>query len=143
VDLKPEPLPPPASQQRLEELCHEIDRIAGLLADRAEDAHEAIRTFNTVTGHDYTAYAFTEYWRSRDPEDFAREAARPARPRVSDITRDELVESSAESSQPTRRSTTSCHSSKRTCSTPESRTCSSIPRTTSKTHLRKRSSTRP
>lgn len=45
-----------------------------------------------MTGHDYTAYTFTEYWRSRDLEDLAREAARPAHPRVADITRDELVE---------------------------------------------------
>lgn len=92
VDLRPELLPPPVSTQRLEELSHEIDRIAGLLADGSEEADEAIRTFNTLTGHDYTAYTFTEYWRSRDLEDLAREAARPARPRVADITRDELVE---------------------------------------------------
>ncbi|MFG3496856.1 hypothetical protein [Streptomyces sp. NPDC047928] len=92
MDLRPELLPPPVSRQRLEELSCEIDRIAGLLADRSEDADEAIRTFNTMTGHDYTAYAFTHYWRGRDLEDFARGAARPARPRVADITRDELVE---------------------------------------------------
>lgn len=94
MDLRPELLPPPVSPQRLEELCHEIDRIARLASDRSEDedADEAIRAFNTVTGHDYTAYTFTEYWRSRDLEDLAREAARPAHPRVADITRDELVE---------------------------------------------------
>ncbi|MEV4331920.1 hypothetical protein AB0K02_15530 [Streptomyces sp. NPDC049597] len=92
MDLRPELLPPPVSPQRLEELCREIDRISRLVTDRATDADEAIRTFNAVTGHDYTAHTFTWYWESRDLEDVAREAARPARPRVADITRDELVE---------------------------------------------------
>jgi hypothetical protein len=92
VDLRPELLPPPVSRQRLDELSCEIDRIADLVADRSEDAGEAIRAFNAMTGHDYTAYDFVEYYGSRSVEEFAKEAARTARPRVADITRDELVE---------------------------------------------------
>ncbi|MEU3300958.1 hypothetical protein ABZ729_14200 [Streptomyces sp. NPDC006678] len=89
MDLRPELLPPPVSRQQLDELSAEIDRIADLLAERSE---EAIRAFNAMTGHDYVAYDFAGYSGSRSAEEFAREAARPARPRVADITRAELVE---------------------------------------------------
>ncbi|MGW7208429.1 hypothetical protein [Streptomyces sp. NPDC054837] len=92
MDLRPELLPPPVSRQRLDELCAEVERIADLLATRPEVAGEAIAAFNTMTGHDYGALDFAEYDGSRSLEEFAREAARPARPRVADITRDELVE---------------------------------------------------
>ncbi|MBT2458167.1 hypothetical protein J7E98_26380 [Streptomyces sp. ISL-86] len=92
VDLRPELLPPPVSRQRLEELSCEIDRIADLVAVRPEEADEAIRSFNDATGHEYVALDFAEYWGSRDVEEFAREAARPACPRVADVSRAELVE---------------------------------------------------
>ncbi|MET9515933.1 bacteriocin immunity protein [Streptomyces sp. NPDC002994] len=92
MDLRPELLPPLVSQQRLEEMSCEIERIADLVADSSEEAGEAIQVFNAVTGHDYVALDFAEYWGSRDLEEFAREAARPAHPRVADITREELVE---------------------------------------------------
>ncbi|MDN3293989.1 bacteriocin immunity protein [Streptomyces ficellus] len=92
MELRPELLPPPVSRQRLDELSCEIDRIAALVADRSENADEAIRAFNAVTGHGYVALDFAAYYGSRSLEEFAREAARPARPRVADITRDELVE---------------------------------------------------
>ncbi|MFD7226933.1 hypothetical protein [Streptomyces sp. NPDC059881] len=92
MDLRPELLPPPVSRQQLDELSAEIDRIADLLAERSEDAEEAFRAFNAMTGHDYVAYDFAGYSGSRSAEEFAREAARPARPRVADITRAELVE---------------------------------------------------
>ncbi|MFI1731201.1 hypothetical protein ACH40E_18645 [Streptomyces acidicola] len=92
MDLRPELLPPPVSRQRLDELSCEIDRIADLVTGGSEHADEAIRAFNEVTGHDYVAFDFAHYGGSRSVEDFAREAARPARPRVVDITRDELVE---------------------------------------------------
>lgn len=92
VDLRPELLPPPVSRHRLDELCAEVERIADLLEARAEAAGEAIAAFNAMTGHDYTAFDFAEYAGSRSLEEFAREAARPARPVVADITRDELVE---------------------------------------------------
>ncbi|WP_261992512.1 hypothetical protein [Streptomyces sp. MS191] len=45
-----------------------------------------------MTGHDYEALDFAEYYGGRTLEEFAMEAARPARPVVTDITRDELVE---------------------------------------------------
>lgn len=92
VDLRPELLPPPVSRQRLDELCAEVERIAELLVARPEAAGEAITTFNAMTGHDYVALDFAEYDGSRSLEEFVREAARPARPVVADVTRDELVE---------------------------------------------------
>ncbi|MFF2198737.1 hypothetical protein [Streptomyces sp. NPDC058157] len=92
MDLRPELLPPPVSRQRLNELCAEVGRIAELLVARPEVAGEAIAAFNAMTGHDYEALDFAEYDGSRSLEQFAREAARPARPVVADITRDELVE---------------------------------------------------
>ncbi|MER7585032.1 hypothetical protein [Kitasatospora sp. NPDC097691] len=92
MDLRLELLPPPVSRERLDELCREIERISDLVVLRSEDADEAIEAFNAMTGHDYGALDFAEYDASRDLENFAREAARPAHPRVPDITRDELVE---------------------------------------------------
>ncbi|MCX4784192.1 hypothetical protein [Streptomyces sp. NBC_01264] len=92
MDLRPELLPPPVSRQRLGELCAEVDRIADLLAARPEAAVEAVAAFNAMTGHDYEALDFTEYDGSRSLEEFAMEAARPARPVVADISWDELVE---------------------------------------------------
>ncbi|MFJ4007533.1 hypothetical protein ACIPWL_29340 [Streptomyces sp. NPDC090023] len=92
MHLRPELTPPPVSRQRLDELCAEVERIADLLDARPEAAGEAITAFNTTTGHHYHALDFAEYGGSRSLENFAREAARPARPVVTDITRDELVE---------------------------------------------------
>jgi hypothetical protein len=93
MDLRPELTPPPVSPQRLAELCHEIRKISQLLDDR-EPAEEAIARFNAMAGpgHRYESYTFRHYWRSVEIEDFATEAARPAEPRVPDITRDELAE---------------------------------------------------
>lgn len=45
-----------------------------------------------VTGHGYEAFGFAGYHGGRSLEDFAKEAARPARPVVADMSRDELVE---------------------------------------------------
>ncbi|MFJ3664697.1 bacteriocin immunity protein [Streptomyces sp. NPDC090119] len=92
MDLRPELLPPLVSRQRVDRLCAEVERIADLLEGHPEAASEAIAAFNVATGHDYEALDFAEYYAGRSLEDFAREAARPARPVVADITRDELVE---------------------------------------------------
>ncbi|MFD5635764.1 hypothetical protein ACFWJM_16725 [Streptomyces sp. NPDC127077] len=92
VDLRPELLPAPVSRQRLAEVCAEVERIADLLETRPEAAGEAIEAFNAMTGHDYVALDFAEYDGSRSLEEFGREAARPARPVVADVTQDELVE---------------------------------------------------
>lgn len=92
MDLRPELLPPPVNRQRLDELCAEVERIADLLEARRHAADEAITAFNAMTGHDYKALDFAEYEGSRSLEEFAREAARPARPAVADTTREELVE---------------------------------------------------
>ncbi|MER6030728.1 hypothetical protein [Streptomyces sp. NPDC001851] len=92
MDLRAELLPPPVSRQRLDELGAEVERIVDLLEARPEAADEAIAAFNAMTGHDYVALNFAEYYGSRSLEEFTREAARPARPVVADITRDELVE---------------------------------------------------
>ena len=85
-------MPPPVSDQRLNELCREIEQIGELVLSPGEDAGEAIAAFNAATGHDYTALDFAEYHGTRSLEEFALEAARPARPRVADITREELAE---------------------------------------------------
>ncbi|MFD6550794.1 hypothetical protein [Streptomyces sp. NPDC058398] len=92
MDLRPELLPPPVSRQRLDELCAEVERIADLLETRPEAAGEAIEAFNAMTGHDYVVLDFAEYHGRRSLEEFATEAARPAYPRVADVTRGELVE---------------------------------------------------
>ncbi|MEV6393442.1 hypothetical protein AB0M39_01420 [Streptomyces sp. NPDC051907] len=82
----------PVCRERLDELSGEIARIAGLLAGGSGDADQAITAFNAMTGHAYGALDFAEYEGSRSLEEFAREAARPARPPVADITRRELAE---------------------------------------------------
>lgn len=92
VDLRPELAPPPVSQQRLDELCCEIERIADLVTSWSPSADEAIMAFNTKTGHDYVALDFAEYDASRSLVEFVTEAVRPTRPQVAEITRNELIE---------------------------------------------------
>lgn len=84
-------MPPSVSRQRSDELCRAISRISDLVLSGAGNADEEIRAFNASTGHDYGAPDFAEYDGSRSLHDFAREAARPPRPRIADITVDELV----------------------------------------------------
>ncbi|QKW33764.1 hypothetical protein HUT06_06725 [Actinomadura sp. NAK00032] len=91
MDLRPELLPPTAAPERLAELASEIERIADLLA-RGEPAAAAIDEFNQATGHAYTTHDFTDHLDRRTLDEFALEAARPAHPRVADITRAELAE---------------------------------------------------
>ncbi|MCO5968411.1 hypothetical protein [Actinoallomurus soli] len=93
MNLRPELLPPATDQERLAEIGEEIERIADLAGrGRRPAADEAIAAFNARTGHDYVLHDFVAYHGSRSLEEFAREAARPARPRIPDITRPELVE---------------------------------------------------
>ncbi|MFD7786161.1 hypothetical protein ACFV4Q_24185 [Streptomyces nojiriensis] len=92
MDLRPELPPPPVSRQRLDELWAEVERTADLLAARPGAAGEAIAAFNAMTGRDHVPLDFAEYDGRRSQEEFAREAARAARPVVADITWDELVE---------------------------------------------------
>ncbi|MFE5212586.1 hypothetical protein [Streptomyces sp. NPDC056600] len=92
VDLRPELIPPLVSRQRLDELSCEIERIAALVLFGAGSADEDIRAFNAQTGHNYVALDFAECDGSRSVVEFALEAARPARPRIADITTEELVE---------------------------------------------------
>lgn len=83
MELRPELLPPPVSPERIDELSREIERICGLLGRRLPDAAgavTAIADFNAMTGHAYVAHDFAEYYESRNLEDFALEAARPAWP---------------------------------------------------------------
>lgn len=91
MELRPELCPPVVGAQRIAELCSAIETIARLL-ERGESADAAIDGFNAETGHDYGADHFLTYWKSRNLEDFALEAARPARPKVANVTRDELIE---------------------------------------------------
>jgi hypothetical protein len=87
MELRPELLPPQVTPQRIEEPGCEIDRIAELRGDAAQ---EAMAAFEDVTGHDYSE--FRDYWAAENREEAAMRAARPRRPRVPDITRAELVE---------------------------------------------------
>ena len=87
MELRPELLPPQVTRQRIEELGCEIDRIAEL---RGDVAQEAMATFKETTGHDYSE--FRSYWAAVSREEAAMRAARPGYPRVPDIARDELVE---------------------------------------------------
>lgn len=91
MELRPELCPPAVTQQRMAVLRTAIEHIAGLL-ERDEPADAAIAAFNAESGHDYTADDFLTYWESRDVEEFSLEAARPPRPKVPDVTRDELIE---------------------------------------------------
>ncbi|MEV6073337.1 bacteriocin immunity protein [Nocardia sp. NPDC052001] len=91
MDLRPELLPPAVDQSRLDELAHEIERISNLISS-GDSADGSIASFNEQTGHTYAVLDFAEYHGWRSLREFAREAARPAPPRVLDITREELIE---------------------------------------------------
>lgn len=91
MDLRPELLPPPVDHRHLAGIRAEIGQISNLVAGGGP-ADEAITAFNERTGHDYSPLDFAAYDSGRDLEDFAREAARPARPKVPGVTREELVE---------------------------------------------------
>lgn len=93
MDLRPELLPPPVGPETLETIGAEIVHVAELFraGDRAE-ADAIVASLNSRTGHEYELFDFLCYSGSRDVEDLAREAARPAWPRVPDITRAELSE---------------------------------------------------
>ncbi|MFI6977325.1 hypothetical protein ACIBSV_01920 [Embleya sp. NPDC050154] len=88
--------PPVVSPGRLAEVAAEIERIGELIrhdgAGGQGEAEAAMAAFRARTGHDYTIADFVGYHGSRSLADFALEAARPARPRIADITRAELVE---------------------------------------------------
>ncbi|MER6732128.1 hypothetical protein [Streptomyces puniciscabiei] len=92
MELRRELLPPPVSAGRSADLGAEIERIEALLREDEEAGRRAVDAFNAATGHAYGPAAFLEWWAARDLAEFALEAARPAWPRVSDITRDELIE---------------------------------------------------
>lgn len=91
MQLRPELCPPTVSSARAGQLRAAIEEIARLLED-GEPPDAAIGAFNADTGHCYAAEHFLTYWESRDLEAFVLEAARPSRPQVPDITRDELIE---------------------------------------------------
>ena len=93
VLLRPELTPPFVADSRLRELSHRIEKIADVI--RHGDhlaASQAITDFNAATGHEYADYDFISYEETRDLEEFAREAARPAWPKVTDISHGELAE---------------------------------------------------
>lgn len=93
IDLRPELLPPPVSHERQEQLGRQIGRVAELIgAGSLIEAREAVAAFNMQTGHSYEPSDFAAYWESQRLEDLARDAARPDRPKVAGITREELAE---------------------------------------------------
>jgi hypothetical protein len=91
MELRAELCPPEVAPERIAELCAAIEAVERLL-ERGAAADAAIAAFNAETGHNYQARDFACYWESQSIEAFALQAARPARPRVADVTRDELVE---------------------------------------------------
>ncbi|MGW5160572.1 hypothetical protein ACWEPN_34320 [Nonomuraea wenchangensis] len=77
----------------MEQLGAQIDRIAELMEDgRMPEARQAVTAFNEQIGHRYEPADFASYWESQDLRSIATNAARPAPPRVPDITRAELAE---------------------------------------------------
>lgn len=92
MDLRPELLPPIVDAQRIQEIGDEIERIADLACSGDPRATaQALASFNARTGHAYVIADFMDFDEWRDLEDFAREAARPAWPKVADISREDLV----------------------------------------------------
>jgi hypothetical protein len=87
MELRPQLSPPYVSADRVEHLGREIDRIAEMTGEAAQ---QAMAAFKEETGHDYEE--FREYWGAMERDEAARRAAWPSYPRVPDITRDELVE---------------------------------------------------
>ncbi|MGW2744083.1 hypothetical protein [Streptomyces sp. NPDC001450] len=83
---------PARAGRALAELGEEIKRIERLLSEDAEAGRRAVDAFNAATGYAYGPSDFLCRSASRDLEEFALEAARPARPRVPDVTREELTE---------------------------------------------------
>lgn len=96
MDLRPELLPPQIEQQRIDEISAEIGRIADMIhtgrRGEADPAIVAIARFNAASGRDYGPADFLEYDGWRTLEEFALEAARPAWPKVEDVSRAELAE---------------------------------------------------
>ncbi|MFJ9820367.1 bacteriocin immunity protein [Streptomyces sp. NPDC101151] len=92
MELRRELLPPAVPAARLAESGEEIERIESLLREDREAGRRAVDAFNAATGHAYEPSDFLYWSAARDLHDFALEAARPARPRVLDVTRDELAE---------------------------------------------------
>ncbi|MFE2349336.1 hypothetical protein ACWEPB_17580 [Kitasatospora cineracea] len=92
MELRAELLPPAVTVRQREEVEREVERIEELLRTRNPAATAAIEALNDRTGHDCGPYDFLAYAGSRSRADFALELARPARPRVDGITREELAE---------------------------------------------------
>ncbi|MFD8596756.1 hypothetical protein ACFV1L_17310 [Kitasatospora sp. NPDC059646] len=92
MELRAELRPPVVTGAQQAGPGREIERIAGLLTAGGQEAGDAVRAFNRATGHHYGPLDFTEYQGSRSLAEFAVEAARPARPQIGRVSRDELVE---------------------------------------------------
>lgn len=93
MDLRSDLLPPIVDQARIDEVGAEITRIASLVHHGLQsEVDAAMAEFNAAAGRDYGIGDFLEYDGARSLADFAREAARPAWPKVPDVTRFELIE---------------------------------------------------
>ncbi|MEU5534355.1 hypothetical protein [Streptomyces sp. NPDC020362] len=92
MELRRELLPPAVPADRLAELCEEIERIERLLHEDPDAGRRAVDAFNAATGKAYDPSAFPTRCGSLDLAEFALQAARPAWPRVPDVTRAELIE---------------------------------------------------
>ncbi|MEV7214364.1 hypothetical protein AB0O31_14875 [Kitasatospora cineracea] len=92
MELRAGLLPPVVTDGQREEMEREVGRIEELLWNRDPAATAAVEALNARTGHDCGPCDFLAYAGSRSRADFALELARPARPQVDGITREELVE---------------------------------------------------
>ncbi|MFB4283920.1 hypothetical protein ACBJ59_52130 [Nonomuraea sp. MTCD27] len=91
MTLRPELRAPAIDPGFLARLATMIDEIANAI-ERGEDVRWAVDEFNKLTGRHYDITSFRKYWQAWDAEDFARQAARPVPRKVSDVTRDDLIE---------------------------------------------------
>ena len=84
-------LKPNATPKRIEIVLSKIREIEGKI-NTGQDVNALIKDFNKFTGKQYDIDYFQTYWKAENIEDFARDAAQPSPKKISDITKDELVE---------------------------------------------------
>lgn len=91
MELRAELSPPIVPPERLTEIARAVEAIEAMLR-RGEPADGAIAALAEATGHRLDDPGDFAYQGSMSLEEFALQLARPAWPRVADITRDELAE---------------------------------------------------
>src|SRR5262245_57965195 len=90
MELRLELCPPTVDPGRLREVGEEIDRIAALV-ERDGPVEQALAALNAAIGTTFGRYGLPMWLENAGSEEIARDILRPP-VRVSDITRDELIE---------------------------------------------------